>query len=111
MFISITQLHIRSIWKFPALIKHAGASTKQVKQSAGNLSAVSTIKRWYAYTITTWDSKESMMAFRNSGAHKEAMKNMANISDHFRSINYEGEKVPTWKEAFEKLAEAEFRNI
>lgn len=63
------------------------------------------------YTITAWESKEHMRAFRNQGAHLEAMKNINTIGKKASYTHYESDTVPTWGEALKKLKESEVKTI
>jgi len=56
-------------------------------------------------TLTVWQNREDMVAFRNSGAHLRAMKK----SQYFgaiESFTWESTEVPSWKEASRRLDES-----
>ena len=53
-------------------------------------------------TLTGWESFEALKAFRNSGPHLEAMKNLHKIGKA-KSITWESETGPDWNVAEEKL--------
>ncbi len=55
------------------------------------------------YTITAWDSKASMLQFRNSGAHLESMRITKTIATKADAINFEADEFPTWNQAFEMM--------
>jgi len=54
-------------------------------------------------TLTLWESREAMQNFRNTDAHMEAMKRAREIARWVISENYEGEKLPSLKEADQRL--------
>jgi heme-degrading monooxygenase HmoA len=86
-------------------------SYKQAMQAEGNQKLLTKIAGGYALTITAWKDEESMKKFKNSGAHKDAMKAMARISDRYRSVHGLMDEVPSWPLAYQKLEEKEFINI
>lgn len=111
MIISITELHMRSIFKIFRFFKHANASIAQVKLAPGNTYFWAGGGWMVAYTITGWESMEAMKNYRNSGAHKLAMKDMRNVSHKYRSISLEMETVPNKKEALKILQQKEYTHI
>jgi len=53
-------------------------------------------------TLTGWESAEAMRTFRNTGAHLEAMKNLAGIGKA-KSVTWETNQEPSWAEAVARL--------
>jgi len=107
MFISATELRVKSIFKSPLFFRHAMRSIKQSYQAEGNIKTLTKVPWPKAYTLTIWKSKEDMLHYRNSGAHKDAMKVMSEVSSSFRSIHWESDTMPLWKDAMEKLQTVE----
>ncbi len=104
MFISATELHIRSFRHLFQFMKLSFSSMKQAKKSAGCLQAKMKLKKLrIGYTITVWDNKESMLQFRNSGAHKTAMQKIRIISHQNKVLHWEDDKIPNWAEAKARL--------
>jgi len=58
-------------------------------------------------TITAWENYENMRAFRNSSHHLEAMINIKSMG-WAKSVTWEADVEPDWKEAKRKLGEASF---
>lgn len=54
------------------------------------------------YTLSVWDSEESMEVFKNQGSHQEAMNSNLGESD---SHHWYSDHTPSWKEAIKKLDE------
>ena len=76
-FVSVTRLKLRAIWKFFAFRKANEASIKALQQSDGLVEAHELMDKGLTFwTLTVWDSQEAMMHFRNSPAHREAMRNL-----------------------------------
>ena len=53
-------------------------------------------------TLTVWESTEALKAFRNSGAHLEAMRNTARIG-RARTVTWETAEIPAWPEVIARL--------
>lgn len=105
MFITITSIKLRSVWKFFALSSYALRITRQLYKAKGFLKFKKTGLGTLHYTLSVWDSKESMQAFSyNEGAHRESMKESGKIASELRTYSYETDKIPDWKEAKALLA-------
>lgn len=105
MFISITYIKVKSIWKVPSFFKHVGMINQQIAGAEGVLTTRLKGGLSKNYTITAWESKEAMLNFRNNGAHLEAMKATRHISNEYASCHYEADVLPGWKEALEMVHE------
>lgn len=58
-------------------------------------------------TLSGWESREAMEAFRNSGHHLDAMKNTRKMGV-VKSVAWEVESEPGWDEAKERLQSVQF---
>ena len=106
MFISVTKISLKNIFFIVRFMRHNAKIYQQIGNAKGNISFATSIQNPLVYwTLTTWDSKESMMHFRNSGAHLEAMKDIRNITKGALSGHWESEQKPSWKEAKIKMME------
>ena len=104
MFISVTRIHLKSLSKFFPFMALNGKIQKQIKASPGLISSKVRMQNpWVYWTLTAWQDKESMMRFRNNGTHMEAMKKSRELSSDMKSLNWEGEKLPGWREAAHRL--------
>ncbi len=104
MYISITGLKLKTSFKIFLFLRHAIPSFMQSKKSTGNISSDTKTKDGIRYTLSVWDSKEAMLAFKNSGAHKMAMKAFPRIATG-KTFGYESDTVPDWDEAMALLEE------
>ena len=112
MFISVTKLRLHSITKLPKFFKMVRAIQKQLQTPEGLISKQTKgVSFTTFYTITTWESKEHMLTFRNNGAHLEAMKKINTVGKKASYTNYESDTIPGWKEALKKLKESEIKTI
>ncbi len=110
MLIVATELHVRSFWRFFEFVSLSISSSKQAKKTAGNIHTQIGNKGWrIGYTLTAWEDKEAMQAFRNNGAHKKAMTRMRKLSTQYKTMVWEADAFPVWKEAIGRLDEVEFK--
>lgn len=81
-FISLTRLRTRSIRFLPLFLLHAFRSRNQVRRAPGfQTGALLPDKDWTFWTMTAWDSQESMRQFMLSGFHKAAMPHLVDWCD------------------------------
>lgn len=112
MIIVATELHLKSFFKFFPFIRHSIRSLSQAKQSNGCLHAAVTGKGFrIGYTLTAWDNKENLQHFKNTGAHKKAMKDIGRLSSRYKTLIWEGDTIPNWQQAKQLLGEVDFKEI
>lgn len=99
MFISITYIKVKSIWKVPSFMKHVGQINRQIAKAEGVLATHLKGGISKNYTLTAWENKQAMLNFRNNGPHLEAMKAIRFISNEYASCHYEGAELPKWRDA------------
>ncbi|WP_160724766.1 DUF3291 domain-containing protein [Bacillus sp. USDA818B3_A] len=104
MFISVTRMHLKSPTKLPIFFWHAFKSIVQSKKSEGLLYSSTNKEDFLTYwTLTAWESEANMRNYRNKSNHLKAMKKGKHMADQLDYIHWEGEKVPTWPDAMQKL--------
>lgn len=112
MILVATELHVRNFLKFWPFIYHASRSSKQAKRSEGCLHSFISGKGWrIGYTYTAWKDIETMHQFRNSGAHKIAMKQIRSVSSKYKTAVWEADSIPAWVEALKKLDVIPFKTL
>lgn len=108
-FVSLTRIRIRSIRFLPLFALHTWRSVRQIKRARGfQTGALLADRRWTFWTMTAWDSEESMRQFMVSGSHKEAMPHLLEWCDEATVAHWtqaEAE-VPSWIEADRRLRES-----
>jgi hypothetical protein len=73
-FLSVTRLRLRSVRFLPHFVWHAVGSQRQAVKAPGNLRVLVRRSRGLVFwTATLWQDRESMAAYRGSGAHRTAM--------------------------------------
>ncbi len=96
-FYSFTTFRIKWWWMWPLFQWHGMLVTFQVKKTPGLVRS----KIWSSnlttyYTLTCWESKDDMLAFRNRKAHLKAMKMHRKLGEA---------KSVSWMSAFEPYPE------
>lgn len=104
MHITATQIKIKGISAFFRFFTRVAKIRKQLASAEG----VIFVKFSGLRTLTGWESEADMKAFRNSGAHLEAMKNIKNIGKA-KSVSWQADAEPEWHEAKTKLNSIQFK--
>ncbi|MFC3039197.1 DUF3291 domain-containing protein [Virgibacillus xinjiangensis] len=106
MFISVTRLRLKGKRMLPSFYFHTITSMIQSRNAEGLEFSLFNKEGWDTYwTLTVWESKEHMMAFRNSGWHLKAMKRSRKMADQLEAVNWESDTLPGWKEGRARLYE------
>lgn len=112
MIIVATELHVRDLFRFISFVRHSIRSANQAKKAEGCLHVWVGNKGWrIGYTLTAWKDKSSMQQYRNTGPHKEAMQQISKLSRQYKTLVWETDSIPSWKEAKERLEEVVFRVV
>ena len=104
MHITATQIKIKSITAYFSFFLRVAEIRKQLASAEG----VVFVKFSGLRTLSGWESEADMKAFRNSGAHLEAMKNIKNIGNA-KSVSWQADAEPEWHEAKTKLNSIQFK--
>jgi heme-degrading monooxygenase HmoA len=99
MYVTITEIELKSIWHFFKLSQLALGITLQMKKSNGFREFKKTGFGKKHYTISQWDSQIDMKNFATSANHLAAMKQSAKLANKIVTLSYESESIPEWKEA------------
>jgi Domain of unknown function (DUF3291) len=108
-FVSLTRLRIRSIRFLPLFGFHTLRSLRQARKAAGfRGGALLPDRSWTFWTMTAWDSEESMRAYRNSGPHKIVMPRLLHWCDEASVAHWvQAEtELPSWTEADKRMRES-----
>jgi len=102
VFVSLTRLRVRSVRFLPLFAWHTLRSLRQVKRAQGFLhGALLPDRQWTFWTMTAWDSQESMRQFMMTGDHKRAMPHLMEWCDEASVAHWEQEDLvlPSWEKA------------
>ncbi len=108
MFVSLTRLRVRSIRFLPFFAFHSLRSIRQIRKAPGfqTGSLLPDRNRTY-WTMTAWDSQESMRQYMTAGAHKQAMPHLLDWCDEASVAHWTQQEstLPGWEEADRKMRE------
>lgn len=80
--VSLTRLRLRRFWYLPAFLRHANASAAQLQSTPGFMGGyLASNWKWTFWTVSNWESRDAMRAYRASGAHALAMKRLPGWCD------------------------------
>jgi hypothetical protein len=90
--VSLTRLRLRRFWHLPAFLRHANASAGQLRNMPGFTGGYLAFNwKWTFWTVSCWQSREAMHAYRGSGAHAAAMKHLPVWCEEAAVATIEGE--------------------
>jgi hypothetical protein len=105
-FISITRLRVRSIRFLPYFVLYTYRSLRQVKTSFGfQGGGLLADRSWTFWTMTAWDSQESMRGFMATGSHRAAMPRLLEWCDEASVVHWDQAQtaLPSWTEADQRM--------
>jgi hypothetical protein len=105
--VSITRLRLRSMRFLPGFVRHTWSSTRQLRSAGGFVEGRFATELPYAYwTMTVWTDLAAMHRFRDTGAHRVAMRKLLDWCDEAGFVHWESDeaRVPAIAEAHERLA-------
>ena len=105
-FISVTRLRVRSLWFMPGFAFYAIQARSQVRSAAGFQDGSLLADRNFTFwTMTAWDSEESMRRYMTAGAHKKAMPKLMDWCDEASMAHWEQSEtvLPSWAEADRRM--------
>lgn len=105
-FVSLTRLRIRSFRFLPGFGLYVLRALSQVKKAEGfEGGALLADKSWTFWTMTAWDSQESMRRYMTDGSHKSAMPHLMHWCDEASVSHWDqpDERLPTWIEADQRM--------
>lgn len=106
MHVSLTRLRIRSLRFLPGFVVYALRSESQVRRAAGfRKGSLLPDRKFTFWTMTLWDSSESMRAYMTSGAHRAAMPKLLNWCDQASVTHWETDEdiLPPWEDAASRM--------
>lgn len=108
-FVSLTRLRIRSLRFVPVFYLYTTRSLAQVKKAGGfRTGALLADRRWTFWTMTAWDTQESMRAYMVNGSHRQAMPHLLQWCDEASVAHWTqaDDTIPSWAEADQRMRES-----
>lgn len=104
MYISVTKLTLKNIFKLFRFMKYSIGAYRQAGLAEGNLHTAAKNQFFkHFWTLTAWESKQHMQNYMRSENHMEAMKRASSTASFIYTYGYEVDQLPTWKEAMNLL--------
>jgi hypothetical protein len=107
--VSVTRLHLRSLWFLPVFAWQTKSSTHQARTTPGFIQGRFANEWPYAFwTITVWQNLAAMKEFRDTGSHRVAMRKLLDWCDEASFIHWDSEEsgLPTITDAHSRLVSA-----
>ena len=103
--VSITRLRLRSVLFLPRFVWLNEGVVRQLVRSPGFREGRLLVDAHLtAWTMSSWDSEESMRAYRDTGAHRAAMPKLAAWCDEASVARFEDRAdLPSWDEAHAQI--------
>jgi hypothetical protein len=107
--VSITRLRLRSLRFFVPFLVYTQRSLRQAKRAPGCRGVkVRRTSRLTFWTLTAWESEESMQAYRVGSPHREAMRKLPHWCDEAAVARWSaGAAAPVPAASQETVAEGE----
>ena len=105
-FVSLTRLRLRSVLYLPAFALMTHQSISQVRRAQGfQIGALLSDRQWAFWTLTAWDTQESMRAYMLAGAHKTAMPKLMTWCDEASVAHWhqDDQTLPGWDAASQRM--------
>ncbi|WP_181706128.1 hypothetical protein [Chthonobacter rhizosphaerae] len=103
LYVSITGMRVRSAFAMPRFVWHAVRSMAQARSADGILFAEARRIGGVHHTLTVWRSREHMLAYLSSGAHRQAMRAFADLGTG-TTFGYTAPAFPSWDDALAEWA-------
>jgi hypothetical protein len=106
VFISITRLRIRSFRFLPGFVVYTWRALRQVRSAEGfREGKLLPDRKMTFWTMTAWESEDSMRRYMTSGAHKAAMPKLMGWCDEASVVHWvqSEAQLPSWVEADRRM--------
>lgn len=106
--VAVTRMRVRSVRFVPLFFIHARRAIAQIRKADGHLAGAVQSDGSLAYwTISIWRDEAAMQAYVASGAHRSAMKHLAEWCCEAGMVRWAQDDavLPDWSEAARRLAE------
>lgn len=108
-FISVTRLRLRSVRFLPSFAADFLRTRRQVRHAPGFQGGSLLADRgWTFWTMTAWDSQDSMRRYMTAGPHRAAMPHLLGWCDEASVVHWHqpDEALPSWPDADKRMRES-----
>ncbi|MEO9824954.1 MAG: hypothetical protein ABJF50_11120 [Paracoccaceae bacterium] len=109
MYVSVTGLKAKGIAGLARFAVLAPAAFKEAQNANGILFCETKTRAGWHHTLTVWETKADMMAYRKSPKHLKSMRAFSQIATG-KVYGYEAEEKPGWMAAL-KAYDAHARDV
>ncbi len=105
-FVSVTRLRIRLIRFLPSFALYTHRAVRQVEASSGFQGGGFLADRdWTFWTMTAWDTQESMRNYLTTGSHRAGMPRLLDWCDEASVVHWDQPEasLPSWTDADQKM--------
>lgn len=106
MKVTITSIELKSPFQFFALSRHAMQIIRQLRATEYKVFRKRGIWTTH-YTMTLWENEAQLRAFATSGAHLQAMRASGKIAKEIKTVTFDADALPSWREAKRILEKVE----
>lgn len=100
MIVAVTKIKLKKVWDLPFFLRLSIASMQQCKTSEGLLHVETRAINLSTFvTFSTWEQMEDMQRFVYSGAHRNAMKKIAQLEVEVSTTHFKAEHTPSLEDA------------
>ncbi|MGH7998831.1 MAG: DUF3291 domain-containing protein [Brasilonema sp.] len=115
VLVSVTRLHLVSPRYFPAFLWHTALSSWQIINTPGFVGGkLAFDKQGGSWTVSMWEDESVMRQYRNSGAHRQAMRHLPHWCDEAAVVHWKQEDttLPDAPEAHRRMmSEGHFTKV
>jgi heme-degrading monooxygenase HmoA len=107
-FIGVTRLRVRSIRFLPPFTMHFLRTRRQVRKAPGfQGGSLLADRSWTFWTMTAWDSQESMRRYMTTAPHRATMPYLLDWCDEASVVHWNQPEaaLPSWLEADKRMRE------
>jgi hypothetical protein len=107
--VAVTRLRVRSVRFLPSFAVHVFRARRQVREVPGfQGGSLLADRSWTFWTMTVWDSQESMRRYMTTDPHRTTMQYLIDWCDEASVVHWDqpDASLPPWLEAYQRICES-----
>ena len=108
-FVGVTRLRVRSLRFLPSFGVYVLRTRKQVREAPGfQGGSLLADRSWTFWTMTAWDSQQSMRRYMTTAPHRTAMPYLLEWCDEASVVHWDqpDDALPSWIEADRRMRQS-----